>query len=239
MSYCGAQSLPRTRRLCGLLVIASLALAGCQGEREESVRLQKAREALQSQLSTLQRSDDGSPFHRYLIEHVEDGLRKLENLPDGELARPMLLFAVMNAPSSTENGEQWRLGFDWAEHEFSVTGFYLVDKDGKVAEFPAVLPWANGERDFFKNTAWRETWFPVINDVSDKGWENETVGGKPVRKPIVLNVSDFSSNEMQLGLMTKAGREPSTVAVAINAPSESPDMAPAKTRADEKHEIAD
>jgi hypothetical protein len=147
-------------------------------------------------------------------------MKKLDALPDGKLDRPVLLFATLSAPQTAESSDQWRLAIDWVEEDFSVTGFYLVDNDGNAAEFPDVVPWGNAEKSFFRSTAWRETWLPVIKDESDKSWENETVGGKPVRKPIVLTVSDFVDNQMKLGLMTKAGREPSTVTVAFQAPSE-------------------
>lgn len=98
---------------------------------------------------------------------------------------------------------------------FWVTGFYVTDADGTVTDYVDCLSWDASDEKFFAGTAWRETWFPAITRADDTSWEGVTLGGVPVRAPVILPDCDLSNNVLRLGLITEQGRQRATVPVAI------------------------
>jgi len=199
------------------LILLTVVLMGYKN-KQQRLRIQVARSGLQSQLNGVEKNNDGSSLHRYLIESFREGIKNIDRLPGGKLVRPMPVLATMLGQRTKEGeGKRWRLGFQWLEQDFDVTGFYLLDKTGNVTEYPAALdPWNSFEMKFLASTAWRENWVPVIADVSDKStWQKERERAWPVNSPVVLPPLDFSKGDVQLGLMTKAGRVPSTVVIGF------------------------
>ena len=119
----------------------------------------------------------------------------------------------MIAAIGENHEERWSLEYQWIEMEFSVTGFYLVDRRGKVYEFPDVYVLGQNERNLLANTDWRDGLIPVIRDKSDRAWENPKLQAH--LPPSLLPDLDYTNGNIRLGLMSKAGREPATVEIAF------------------------
>ncbi len=203
----------QVRLMLNLLLPLTVMSVGCE-EPHAAHRVTRARSAMQSQLDSMKHNNDGSTFHRYLIESLEEGLRKLDALPGGKLAGPMPILAI-RVGEETKEGERWALSFQWIEQDFDATGFYLVDTMGNVAEYANSFPWDRSDMDFLASTAWRETWVPLVTSVSDESWQDEMAGRRRVHTPVVIAPLDFSKGDIRLGLMTKAGRKNSTVVVGF------------------------
>jgi hypothetical protein len=213
------------RSLLGLLPVV-IVLIGCRERQQAALRVQRGRETLQSQLRAAEQNDNGSPFRRFLVERIRDALTRMDELPGDRLPSPIPVLAFVNVGTARED-DRCSLGINWVEEGFVVNGFYLSDENGKVTDYPATLPWEPDDREFLarSETAWRENWVPVITDASDKSWQNHRVGGRPVRPPVLLPRLDYATVHVRLGLLTRDGRVPSTVAVGFRRVSEVRDKA--------------
>jgi len=191
------------------LLMATTMLTGCHYEQPAALRLQAARSALQNQLSSVEQTNDGSSVCRLLVECFKAALSKVDSLPENRLTSPIPVFAVV-----WQKDNRLALQISWVEDGFDVSGFYLSDKSGKVTEYPGVIGFNRDQGSFLTDTAWRERWVPVILDTSDKSWKNQWVPGVDP-PPILLPVLDYAKGEIRLGLLTKSGRESSTVTVGF------------------------
>jgi hypothetical protein len=195
----------------GILLVCTVGVVLWRERWWTAYALKQARDGLQWNVDALSRRDeefslDVQELRLLQMHDLMDAITRLDAAPPS-LPQPVPVVAI--AHEGGDRDMRLNLGLQWVENGYGVIGFYVMDHDGGITEFPV---FANTEliKDLYFRAGLRHVFVGILTNASDEEWWQRD---GPYPWLVRLPPGYFSKGNVRLGLLTKSGRQPITIPV--------------------------